>query len=189
MSKIFIIYGHYDEKSFHAAILKTFLEECKKLGHFVDLVDLYKDKFNPVWSGEKHTAEIYDYRDRISNAEVLVMIAPIWNFRMPAIVEGFIDKVLAPPFAYRFKKIWGTYGYSQGNLTDKKAIIFCGYGAPRFAIELFFQNLPFRRLKAGVLKMCGIKDITYRRYFAVPFVSDDKRKKYLQDVVKTTKKI
>ena len=30
---------------------------------------------------------------------MIVLIAPIWNFRMPAIVEGWIDKVLAPPWA------------------------------------------------------------------------------------------
>ena len=33
--------------------------------------------------------------------------------------------------------------------------------------------------------MCGIYDITYRRYFAVPFVTDEKRKKFLADVKKT----
>ena len=40
---------------------------------------------------------------------------------MPAIVEGWIDKVLAPPWAFRFKQLWGNYGYPIGNLKDKKA--------------------------------------------------------------------
>ena len=30
---------------------------------------------------------------------------------MPAIVEGWIDKVLAPPWAFKFKQLWGNYGY------------------------------------------------------------------------------
>jgi NAD(P)H dehydrogenase (quinone) len=33
--------------------------------------------------------------------------------------------------------------------------------------------------------MCGIYNIIYRRYFAVPFVSNERRKKFLEDV-KTT---
>ena len=33
--------------------------------------------------------------------------------------------------------------------------------------------------------MCGIYNIIYRRYFAVPFVSDIKRKEFLDDVKKT----
>ena len=104
---------------------------------------------------------------------------------MPAIVEGWIDKVLGPPWAYRFKKLVGNYGYPIGNLRDKKAIIFCTYGSPRLAVTTFFLNLPIRRLKRGVFHMCGIYDITYRRYFAVPFVTDEKRKKFLEDVEKT----
>ena len=33
--------------------------------------------------------------------------------------------------------------------------------------------------------ICGLKDVTYKRYFAVPFVSDEKRKKFLEDIKKT----
>ena len=33
--------------------------------------------------------------------------------------------------------------------------------------------------------MCGIYNINYRRYFAVLFVGDEKRKEFLQDVKKT----
>jgi len=37
--------------------------------------------------------------------------------------------------------------------------------------------------------MCGIYNIIYRRYFAVPFVSDAKRKEFLDDVKKTANNI
>ena len=83
---------------------------------------------------------------------------------MPAIVEGWIDKVLAPPWAFRFKQLWGNYGYPIGNLRKKKAIIFCTYGSPRLAITTFFLNLPIRRLKRGVFHMCGIYNIRYAAY-------------------------
>ena len=49
----------------------------------------------------------------------------------------------------------------------------------------FFLNMPIRRLKRGVFFICGIKAVLYRRYFEVPFVSDEKRKKYLKDVEHT----
>ena len=67
----------------------------------------------------------------------------------------------------------------------KKAVIFCTYGSPRLAITTFFLNLPIRRLKRGVFHMCGIYNIVYRRYFAVPFVGDKKREEFLEDVKKT----
>ena len=52
MKKIFLIYGHYDDNSFNAAIKNTFTKTAEEKGHFVDSVDLYKEKFNPVFAGE-----------------------------------------------------------------------------------------------------------------------------------------
>ena len=185
MTKIFLVYGHYNEKSFNAAIRDTFIKTANENGNEVDCVDLYKEKFNPVFAGEEPDHVVTDHQKRIEKSDVIVLIAPIWNFRMPAIVEGWIDKVLAPPWAFKFKKLFGNYGYPIGNLKGKKAIVFCTYGSPQFAIRTFFLNMPVRRLKRGIFYICGITDILYRRYFAVPFVSDEKRKKFLEDVKST----
>ena len=188
MKKFFIVYGHYDDNSFNAAIKETFIANAIKAGHSVDLVDLYKDKFNPVFAGEEPGEDVLDHRKRIEDCDTIVLIAPIWNFRMPAILEGWIDKVLAPPWAFSFKQLVGNYGYPQGHLKDKKAIIFCTYGSPRLAITTFFLNLPIRRLKRGVFHICGIRDIIYKRYFAVPFVDKKQRINFLKDVSKTASK-
>ena len=58
MKKIFIIYGHYDDKSFNAAIKNTFIATAKENGHKVDCVDLYKEKFDPIFSGEEPGADV-----------------------------------------------------------------------------------------------------------------------------------
>jgi Putative NADPH-quinone reductase (modulator of drug activity B) len=108
---------------------------------------------------------------------------------MPAILEGWIDKVLAPPWAFSFKKLIGNHGYAVGKLKSKKAIIFCTYGSPRFSITDFFLNLPLRRIKKGIFNKCGIYDIAYKRYFAVPFVSNEKRIEFLEDVKNTASNI
>ena len=49
--------------------------------------------------------------------------------------------------------------------------------------------MPTKRLRRGVFNICGITDVTYKRYFAVPFVGDTKRKKFLEDVKKTASNI
>ena len=189
MSRVFLVYGHYNDKSFNASIKETFTKTAEEKGHQVDCVDLYKEKFDPVFAGEEPNQDVLDHRKRIEKSEVIVLIAPIWNFRMPAIVEGWIDKVLATPWAFKFKKLVGNYGYPQGNLKGKKAIIFCTYGGPRFAVATFFYNMPTKRLRRGVFNICGISDVTYRRYFSVPFVSEKKRKQYLSDVIKTAENL
>ena len=187
--KIFLVYSHYNEDSFNAAIRDTFIKSLEDKGHEVDCVDLYKEKFNPVFAGEKPDDVVLNHRDRIEKSDVISIIAPIWNFRLPAIAEGWIDKVLAPPWAFTFKKLVGNYGYPIGNLKGKKAVIFCTYGSPQFAIRTFFLNMPTKRLKRGVFNLCGIRNIVYKRFFSVPFVSDEKRKKFLNEVVDTADKI
>ena len=134
MKKIFLVYGHYNENSFNAAIKNEFIKHSELKGNKVDVVDLYKEKFDPVFAGEDPSAEVLDHRKRIEECDTIVLVAPIWNFRMPAIVEGWIDKVLAPPWAFRFKQLVGNYGYPIGNLRKKKAVIFCTYGSPRLVV-------------------------------------------------------
>ena len=58
MKKIFIIYGHYNDNSFTCSIKNTFIESAKQSGNEIDLVDLYKDKFDPIFAGEKADEKI-----------------------------------------------------------------------------------------------------------------------------------
>jgi len=88
-------------------------------------------------------------------------------------------------FHSNFKRLFGNYGYPIGNLKGKKAVVFCTYGSPQFAVRTFFLNMPTKRLRRGVFNICGITDVVYRRYFAVPFVGEKKRKQFLDDVKKT----
>ena len=189
MKQIFLIYGHYNDKSFNAAIRDTFIKSSEDKGNKVDCVDLYKEKFNPIFAGEEPDSTVLDHRKRIEKSDVIVLVAPIWNFRMPAIVEGWIDKVLSPPWAFSFKKLFGNYGYPIGNLKGKKAVVFCTYGSPQFAIRTFFLNMPTKGLRRGVFNICGITDVVYKRFFAVPFVSKEKREKFLEEVKRTASQI
>ena len=52
MKKFFLVYGHYNDNSFNAAIRDTFVKTAEAKGNKVDLVDLYKEKFDPVFAGE-----------------------------------------------------------------------------------------------------------------------------------------
>ena len=56
---------------------------------------------------------------------------------MPAIVEGWIDKVLAY-HGHLDLRLFGNYGYPLGNLKGKKAVVFCTYGSLNLQLELSF---------------------------------------------------
>ena len=80
MKKIFLVYGHYNDKSFNAAIKNTFIEKVKENGHEVDCVDLYKEKFDPVFTGENPDKTVLDHQKRIENCDIIVLVAPIINY-------------------------------------------------------------------------------------------------------------
>ena len=79
MKKIFLVYGHYNENSFNAAIKNEFIKHSELKGNKVDVVDLYKEKFDPVFAGEDPSAEVLDHRKRIEECDTIVLVAPIWN--------------------------------------------------------------------------------------------------------------
>ena len=105
----------------------------------------------------------------------------LWTSAFPTFYDYNNDNLL--------DLVVGNYGYPVGNLKGKKAIVFCTYGSPQFAIRTFFLNMPTKRLRRGVFNICGITDVIYKRFFAVPFVSEEKRKKFLIDVRNTAKKL
>ena len=62
MSKrIFIVYGHHNTKeSFNASIRDTFIDEARKIGHEIDLVNLHEEKPLPFYDGTEPSAQILD---------------------------------------------------------------------------------------------------------------------------------
>ena len=191
MSRIFIVYGHHNTKScFNASIRDTFIEEAEKLGHEIDLINLHEEKPIPYYDGSEPNEQILEYRKRLVKSDVLFMISPCYNLRATAIMENFIDITLAPKFFFSFKRLVGNWGYPvAGAMKNKKAIMSMTYGGNWFSIQTWFQNIPFRRIKAGVLKLGGMKTSYIRFYEVLPGMSQDKFENYMNRVRDLVRKL
>ena len=189
--RIFIVYGHHNtKKSFNQSIRDTFIEEAKKNGHEIDLINLYEEKQLNFFDGTPPNKQVLGYRDRLEKSDVMFMISPCYNLRASAILENWIDLVLAPKWFFAFKKVVGNWGYPvAGAMKNKLAIMSMSYGGNIFSIQTWFQNMPFRRIKAGVLKLGGMK-IRYARFYEVlPGMSQEKFDKYMEKVRKLAREI
>ncbi|MEC8048902.1 MAG: NAD(P)H-dependent oxidoreductase [Chloroflexota bacterium] len=187
--KILLILGHPNSDSFCHSLAKSFSEGAESGQNEVKKIDLYKEKFNPVYDLKDDDKNIKNYQNLVTESDVLVFVYPTWWFRAPAIIEGWIDRVMTTPFAYTFKQIIGNFGRPVGKLNDKKAIIIQTYGSPRFATKLWFFNLPIRRIKRGCFNVLGFKSTKFYPFFRVPFVENNKRLKMLNKVYKIGKKL
>ena len=174
--KIFVVYGHHNiKKSFNASIRDTFIDEAKKLDYQIDLINLHDEKILPFFNGTGPNDQILDYRKRLEESDVLFMISPCYNLRATAILENWIDLTLAPKWFFSFKRLVGNWGYPvAGAMKNKKAIMSMSYGGNWFSIQTWFQNIPFRRIKAGVLKLGGMKTSYVRFYEVLPGMTQHK---------------
>ncbi|MFL2882675.1 MAG: NAD(P)H-dependent oxidoreductase [Pelagibacteraceae bacterium] len=187
MSKsIFIVFGHFSIKnSFNASIRDTFIDEAKKCGHKIDLINLHEEEGLNFFDGSAPNNQILDYRKRLEKSDVMFLISPCYNLRATAIMENWIDVTLAPKWFFSFHKVVGNWGYPvAGAMKNKLAIMSMTYGGNWFSIKTWFQNMPFRRIKAGVLKLGGLKTKYIRFYEVLPGMSQEKFNKHMEKVRK-----
>ena len=192
MSKrIFVVYGHHNvKKSFNASIRDTFIDEAKKNGHEVDLINLHEEKPLNFFDGSPPNEQVLNYRTRLEKCDIMFLISPCYNLRASAILENWIDLVLAPKWFFAFKRVVGNWGYPvAGVMKNKLAIMSMSYGGNFFSIQTWFQNMPFRRIKAGVLKLGGMK-IKYLRFYEVlPGMRDTTFAKHMEKVRKLARQL
>ena len=189
--KIFIVYGHHNtQKSFNASIRDTFIDEAKKLNHKIDLINLHDEKHLPFFDGTGPNDQILNYRKRLEESDVLFMISPCYNLRATAILENWIDLTLAPKWFFSFKRLVGNWGYPvAGAMKNKKAIMSMSYGGNWFSIQTWFQNIPFRRIKAGVLKLGGMRTTYVRFYEVLPGMTQQTFDKHMQKIRKLVRNL
>lgn len=187
MKKFLILYAHPDPASFNAAVKNTIVKTLEKSNCSFTVVDLYAQHYNPVLSLEemkgKLSEESKKYQEMISEATNIVFVFPVWWFRAPAILEGFLDKVFVPGFAYRFKKIIGKYGMPIPLLKEKNVLAIITHGAPALPVKLIYVNAVKYRFLLGFLSFCfSLFKCKIVQLWSVPFTNDKVRVNYLRKV-------
>lgn len=186
--KISIILAHPYQGSFNHAIANAAAETLNSAGHTVILHDLYKERFDPLLpyaeiSRDAHLPPaIAAHCAEIALADGIVIVHPDWWGMPPAILKGWIDRVLRPGVAYRFAETDSGEGIPEGLLNAQAVIVFNTSNTPA-ARELEVFGDPLERIwKDCVVSFCGIPRF-HRRMFAVIVTSSgEQREAWLGDV-------
>jgi NAD(P)H dehydrogenase (quinone) len=186
--KISVILAHPNKNSFNHAIAESALETLKQGGHEVYFHDLYEENFSPVLSGEeipkdvplpldiaKHCAEIV-------TADGVIVIHPNWWGQPPAILKGWVDRVLRPGVAYEFIEGDSGEGIPLGLLKAKAALVFNTSNTPEEREMKVFGDPLETIWKNCIFDFCGV-NIFYRKVFGVVAASTvEQRKQWLSAV-------
>lgn len=107
--KALVIHCHPDAESFTAAVRDRVLDHLTKAGAEVRLLDLYADQFDPVltlgeWQNYLNTpsnrAPVEDHVAALQWCDTLIFTYPTWWYGLPAMLKGWLDRVLLPEVAF-----------------------------------------------------------------------------------------
>jgi len=149
--KVFYIYAHPEPKSFNGALKITALAALQEEGHEVELSDLYGMNFDPVLKASDFpkrknpkifnafleglnasktgafAPDIKEEMEKVKWADLLIFQFPIYFTAMPAIMKGWIDRVMVPGFAFNPPNNI----YATGLLKEKSALLVMTCGSSK----------------------------------------------------------
>ena len=202
MKKICIIFGHHDSKnSFNAAIKDTFINEAKKYGHQIDLINLFEEKEQlPFYNSEFNPPPniVLEYRKRLENSDIMFLIGSCHNLRLNSILENWVDWVLHPKWFFTYRsiipesKFFKNYGFPvAGAMKGKLGIVSITYGGPMISYFNFsiLDNIPYRRIKKSVFQLGGLKTKYIRFYSVLPTMTKKEFENHMKRVKKLAKSL
>ena len=193
--KILVILAHPDRKSFNHAIALAAVEALTDSGHVAVFHDLHDEAFPPVITSEeipkgaRLDPVIEQHCRELAEAEGIVIVHPNWWGQPPAILKGWVDRVVRPGVAYEFREDDSGAGVPVGLLKAKSAVVFntsntyperelAAFGDP---LETIWKNCIFG--------LCGVGDFHRKTYGVVVTSIPAQRAFWLEDVQATVRRV
>lgn len=179
---VLIILGHPRTDSLCGALADAFGKGATEAGAAVRRLDLATLDFDP----DVHTpspnqqpfeADLLAARELIRWAEHLVFVYPTWWGTMPALLKGFLDRVLTPDFAFRTCE--GGTGY-QGLLGGRSAQLITTMDTPPLIHRLIYRQPGRNAMARATLGFCGIRPVRSLVFGSVKDASQEQRLHWLE---------
>ena len=186
--KISVILAHPAPGSFNHAIAETATAELRRNGHTVDLHDLYREGFPPLLPVEEIPAcaelppQIAAHCREIAAADGIVIVHPDWWGQPPAILTGWVDRVLRPGVAYNFLEGDGGEGVPVGLLAAKTAVVLNTSNTPPQREAAEFGDPLESIWRRCVFGLCGVDDVRRVTFAVVVTSTPEQRATWLAEV-------
>ncbi len=186
--KISLILAHPDPSSFNHAIAYAAQKALEESSHCIVFHDLYREGFDPVLPASEIPRDtnldplIEQHVREITEADGILIVHPNWWGMPPAILKGWIDRVIRPGSAYEFREGDSGEGVPIGLLKAKSAVVFNTSNTfPEREKRVFGDPLE-TIWKNCIFDLCGVRNF-HRRVFTVIVTSTkEQREEWLSDV-------
>jgi NAD(P)H dehydrogenase (quinone) len=186
--KISLILAHPDPDSLNSAIAKRCIDALVANGHTVFFHDLYAEKFDAIMPiGEiprsvELPGELQKHCDEISKVDGIIIVHPNWWGQPPAILKGWIDRVLRPGIAYEFIEGDSGEGIPIGLLRAKSALVFNTSNTESTREVEVFKDPLETIWKNCIFGLCGVSDCYRKMFNMVVTSSEEQRIGWLSEV-------
>lgn len=117
-----VILCHPDPKSFNGAVAQAYCDAVRACFHEASIRDLYSLNFDPVLKSSEQpsaadfvpSADVATELDALADASVIVFVYPIWFGSPPAMLKGYVDRVLGAGFGHRSMRERSRGSVAQG---------------------------------------------------------------------------
>jgi len=189
--KVSVILAHPKKGSFNHAVALMAVEQLKLNGHEVCFHDLYAEKFDPVLTDLEIPKKanlpeaIVSYCREIAESDGIVIVHPNWWGQPPAILKGWIDRVIRPGIAYEFLEGDSGDGIPNGLLKARAAIVF-NTSNTEMNKERDVFGVPLETLwKNCIFGLCGVETVHRRRFNVFAVSTEMERNAWLEEVRQT----
>jgi putative NADPH-quinone reductase len=186
--RIAIIQGHPDPRGHHFghALAEAYIKGATEVGHTIIVIDVAKLEF-PLLRCKEDLERggppdvIQQAQSAIAGSDHIVMIYPVWNGAMPALLKGFLEQTFRPAFIFPDAKAGEPLGFSswftqRKALTGKTARIVVTMQMPAFVYRWYFHPHP----EKNTLRLGGISPIRESLVGLVEAPSGAKRERWLR---------
>ena len=188
--RIAVIQGHPDPQGRHFchAVADAYVMGAREAGHEAETIDVARLEFPLLRSREdfEHGAvpgAIREAQDVLRRADHIVLIYPVWNGALPALVNGFLEQTFRSTFCFPDAKPDQPLGFSsffsqRKALTGKSGRVIATMQMPAFVYRWYFHPHP----EKNTLRLAGISPIRDSLIGLVESPNPQRRERWLAKV-------
>lgn len=179
---VLIVLGHPRDASLCGALASAFHEGARQAGVEVRRLNLAALDFDPDVHYESPRQQPFEddllkARELLLWAEHLVFVYPTWWGCVPALLKGFLDRVLTEGFSFRSCE--GGTGY-QGLLTGRSAQLITTMDTPPLVHRFIYRQPGRNAMALATLGFCGIRPVRSLVFGSVKNASAGQRQQWIE---------
>jgi NAD(P)H dehydrogenase (quinone) len=184
MPRVMIVVGHPQTNTLCEALAKAYKIGAEAAGHQVTLFTLSGMSFDPILHHgyrreQPLEPDLRSAYDALAACDHLVFVFPLWCGDMPALLKGFIERILQPDLIAHENT---ENAMNRAIFRNKTAHIIMTMGMPVSIYRFWYRGYALKLLTRNILNFIGIKPVRHTLFGMVATSKPQTRDAWMERV-------